>query len=500
MHSPGARRAPTLVRFWDTCFAPSLWLLSRFSRLEQSRWPIAWVIGLFLVQAVPATIIRASNLEEGRILAMARGAVEDGHWLAPFVYGERFVERPALLSWITALFGELTGGVTLWCLRIPHLCAFLAGALLIYSLLRTTVGKSAAIFGALSWISMPLVAPKFINSEPDVVLATLLFAAFFVWWIGTDKNNMTPARWLGAGVLLALAGLTKGPQPLAYFSLGVGAYILIKQRDQIWGFMLANGLAGLVVGGWYVAVHQPGDMALWQEHSRLSDTIGWPETFRDHVDFIKSLVIEFLPGTILFGPAAMIAFRSRQSPRHDLMLAAVLYSSLCTLVLIFWPGGVAARYAMPATMTVAVAGGLMFEAWRDSHPKVIASALFVTYLIFGGLLLRGWVAMPFWPHLFKESEVAGAAISSVTRTAPQPLYVISGSTEFNMLGYVKGKIETVTLDDLSRLKTRSVAVLLVEERQALARLAPALRVMDGPDLVSHRRPYRVIQIFPDGSQ
>ena len=180
------------------------------------------------------------------------------------------------------------------------------------------------------------------------------------------------------------------------------------------------------------------------------------------------------------------------------MLAAVLYSMLCTLVLIFWPGGVAARYAMPATMTVAVAGGLMFEAWRGSHPRVIASALFVTYLIFGGLLLRGWVAMPFWPHLFKESEIAGAAISSVTRIAPQPLYVISGTTELNMVGYVKGKIETVTLNDLARLKIRSTAVLLVEERQALARLAPALRIVDGPDLASQRRLYKVIQIVPEG--
>src|SRR5437879_157181 len=91
----------TVARYWDISFRPGEWLLSRFSRLDQSHWPVTWVIGLFLVQAIPATIIRASNLEEGRILAMARGAVEDGHWLTPFVYGERFVERPVLLSWIT---------------------------------------------------------------------------------------------------------------------------------------------------------------------------------------------------------------------------------------------------------------------------------------------------------------------------------------------------------------------------------------------------------------
>lgn len=499
MDLASGRGAPALARFWDHCFAPGLWLLSRFSRLEQSRWPIAWVIGLFLVQAVPATIIRASNLEEGRILAMARGAVEDGHWLTPFIYGERFVERPVLLSWITALFGELTGGVTLWSLRIPHLCSFLAGALLIYSLLRTTVGKSAAIFGALGWISMPVVAPKFINSEPDIVLSTLLFAAFFVWWRGTDGKGMTPARWVGVSILIALAGLTKGPQPVAYFTLGVGAYILLKQRHQIVPFTLANLFAGLIIAGWYAVVYAPGDIELWRAHSRLSDTTTGLETVRDHLDFIKSLIIEFLPGTILIGPAAMIAIRSWKDPRYDLLLAAILYSVTCTLVLIFWPGGVAARYAMPATMTVAVVSGLLFEYWRPGHPKVIASALVVTYLIFAGLLVRGWVAMPFWPHLFKESQIAGAAISSVSSTVPEPLYVIGGSTELNMLGYVKGKIRAVTLDDLARLQTHSVAVLLVEERQALAQRAPELRLVDGPDLASQKRRYRVVQIFPGGS-
>jgi 4-amino-4-deoxy-L-arabinose transferase-like glycosyltransferase len=490
----------TAARYWDISFRPGEWLLSRFSRLEQSRWPILWIIGLFLVQAIPSTIIRASNLEEGRILAMARGAVEDNHWVTPFIYGERFAERPVLLSWITALFGELTGGVTLWSLRIPHLCFFLAGALLIYRLLRSTTGKSAAIFGALCWISMPVVAPKFINSEPDIVLSTLLFAAFCVWWQGTSGKGMRPGRWLIVSVLIALAGLTKGPQPVAYFTLGVGAYILLKQRNQISAFIVANLTAGLIIGGWYAIVHQSNDIELWKAHSRLSNTTAGLETIRDHLDFVTSFAVEFLPGTILIGPAIMIAVRAGRNARCDLLLAAILYSVTCTLVLVFWPGGVAVRYAMPATMTLAVVCGLMFEYWRHSHPRVIVSALVVTYLIFVALLVRGWVAMPFWPHLFKESQIAGTAISSVFQRSPEPLYVIGNSTEHNMLGYVRGSIRAVTLDDLARLQTRSMAVLLPEERQALTRQDPTLRIIDRVDLVSQRRPYKVVEILPNGSQ
>ena len=342
---------------------------------------------------------------------------------------------------------------------------------------------------------MPVVAPKFINSEPDIVLSTLLFAAFCAWWQGTIGKSMTPLRWLSIGILISLAGLTKGPQPVAYFTLGVGAYILLKQRDQIPAFIVANLSAGLIIGGWYALVYQSNDIELWKAHSRLSNTTPSLETVRDHLDFVKSLAIEFLPGTILIGPAVMIAVRTWDT-RHDLLLAAILYSVTCTLVLVFWPGGVAARYAMPATMTLAVICGLMFEYWRHSHPRVIVSALVVTYLIFGALLVRGWVAMPFWPHLFQESQIAGKAIAAALQQRSGPLYVVGNSTEHNMLVYVRGPISAVTLDDLAALNTSAIAVLLPEEARDLAQKKPGLRLVNGADIISQRRPYRIVEIQP----
>jgi len=300
--------------------------------------------------------------------------------------------------------------------------------------------------------------------------------------------------WLSIGILIALAGLTKGPQPVAYFTLGVGAYVLLKQRNQIPAFIAANLFAGLMIGGWYAMVYQPNDIELWKAHSRLSNTTTGLATVRDHLDFVKSLAIELLPGTILLGPAIMIAVRTRDN-RHDLLLAAILYSATCTLVLVFWPGGVAARYAMPATMALAVVCGLMFQNWRHSHPRVIVSALVVTYLIFGGLLVRGWVAMPFWPHLLQGSKMAGKILTTALEQKSGPLYVVGSSTEHNMLVYVRGPIRAVTLDDLAALNTSAIAVLLPEEERVLAQKKPGLRLVGVTDIVSQKTPYRVVEII-----
>lgn len=499
MHEQGRLRriAAYLVHH---SFRPGRWLLGRFSRLDQTQRPLLWVIGLFLVQAIPAAIIRASNLEEGRIVAIARGAMQDGHWLTPYIYGERFAERPVLLSWISAVFGGVTGDVTLWSLRIPHLAIFLGGALLIYNLLRSNTGKSAAIFGVLCWLSMPMVAAKFTNAEPDIVMSTLLFAAFVVWWQGTISQRITLTRWLGIGLLLGLAGLTKGPQPVAYFTVGVGAYLLVKrQRHQIPAFIAANALAALIIGGWYAVVHQPGDVDYWMVHSRLLTTSGF-QLVRDHLDFVVSMLAEVLPATIVIGPAIIILLRRWKNSEPDLMLAAMLYALGCTLVLVIWPGGVAARYAMPATPTLAVVCGLMFEHCRQNYTKVIAATLTVSCLITGALLIRNWVVMPFWPHLFQESRIAGKAIAAALQRTPGPLYILTQSSEYNMLVYVRGPIREVTLGDLARLKTPALAVLLPAEEAALAQQNPTIRLVDRAQIVSQRRSYRIVEIEPSESR
>ena len=216
---------------------------------------------------------------------MAR--VEDGHWLAPHLYGIRFIERPVLLSWMAAAIGKLSGGVTVWSARIPHLLFLLAGGLMVFNLVRLHTRKAPAVFGALCWFACPMVAQKFVTAEPDVTMSVLLFGGFFLWWKGVTAGHVSMWRWLSIGIVLAAAGLTKGPQPLAYFALGVGAYLLVKRRwRDIPGFILANLVAGLAVASWYWAVMIPGDVKGWMNHSRLNDAMTATQWIRDHLDFV----------------------------------------------------------------------------------------------------------------------------------------------------------------------------------------------------------------------
>ena len=53
----------------------------------------------------------------------------------------------------------------------------------------------------------------------------LSFAALVVWWDGEARGRVTTGRWLACGGLLAALALTKGPQPVGFFALGVGGSI-----------------------------------------------------------------------------------------------------------------------------------------------------------------------------------------------------------------------------------------------------------------------------------
>jgi 4-amino-4-deoxy-L-arabinose transferase-like glycosyltransferase len=473
------------------------WFLAQVARLRAMHVPgWLWVVLLWAVFAFPAVGLRGVHYEEGTVIGLARGAVEDGHWLAPHLYGVRFVERPVLLSWIAGGLGSLFGGVGVWSARLPHLVFLLAGGLMVFNLVRPLTRTPPAVFGALCWFACSMVGQKFITAEPDVTLSVLLFAAFVVWWNGEQHGRVTLARWIAAGLLLGAAGLVKGPQPIAYFTLGVGAYLLLKRRwRDLPGFILGNAIGAAIVGAWYVAVLQPGDVAHWRSHSRLADGMDASHWLRDHADFVVSLFVEWLPGSLLLGPAIVALWRREDLRDNGLLFAAVLYAGVGTLVLLVWPGGVATRYAMPANLALAVLGGVLFDRWWSSRPWLIGTGNTVVIAISGYLVLLGWVAMPLFPDAFRQTRIAALQIEAVRVLRPGPLYVSSGASNPNVLAGVAAPVRVLPLASIVKLPGPVMALLTPAEIATLAASAPTLR------LVQHAVPRdksdaRVVELLP----
>jgi 4-amino-4-deoxy-L-arabinose transferase-like glycosyltransferase len=431
--------------------------------------PVAAIVAAWAVLAVPLVFFRGFNSDEGLAVSIARTAIEDGDWLVPHAFNVRVIERPTLLSWIIAAISEPFGQVSQITARLPIALFLLAGCLLIYFLLRKVgAGVAAALFGTALFLACPLVMRAYVMITADMPLAVLLFLAFVLWWSGCEKGAIGVGRWLAIGLVLAIAGLLKGPQPIAYFALGVGVFVLASRSwRQLPGLILAGLICAIPLALWYAAIYRPGDEGSWAAFMRVRPNLIFSRPLQASV----RLLGETLPAA-LAAAAYLIArgFRGRDVAPPGLVAALACYAFIASLFILFWPGGSAPRYYFPMVPALCVFGGLAYEALAARRPQIVAPLLLIT----AGLLVYvlGYsVASPLLPMRFRPTELEAARIAELVQASPGPIYR-TGDTALNVLPYVPGRILNASLDQLGTVSGPAWMVLPADEAEAMLARRP----------------------------
>jgi 4-amino-4-deoxy-L-arabinose transferase-like glycosyltransferase len=445
---------------------PLVWLTR--SRLS----PYAWIVIFWAVLTLPAIFLTGAHSDEGMTLGLARGAFEGGHWLAPDLYGYRIVSRPALVSWLLGALGLVTGEFDLWIGRLPAVLALLAAAMLVYWFTRRVVGGLGAAFAVGCFLLAPMIIQKLVTAENDGIVSFLLFAAFVLWWVGSAQGGPSFGRWLLIGIVLAVAGLVKGPQPLGFFFIGVGLYQVVRGKWREFAAMAATGLVpAAVVGAWYWLVHEPGDLAAWEGQLRPA-TVGLGPYFLNLLYLAGHLVIELLPGLMLAVPLAVDLWRRRIEANRELVLALVSYAGSCAAIFFFWPG-VSTRYAMPAVPAIAVLAGIAYHHFLARLPRLVL----VAQIAAGGLLLYmlilNWLVMPLFPGAFSFAAGEAAPITDAILERPAPVYVVPFAVSRDILYYLP-EPHLASVEELARAKPPFWAILTPAEEEQLKAARPDL--------------------------
>ena len=343
-----------------------------------TRWnPLALIIIAWAALTMPLVFFRGYNSDEGLAVSIARTALEDGEWVVPHMFNLRWIERPTLLSWIIAAISAPFGGVSQITARLLIVLFLLFGCLLIYLLLRKVAASvPAAVLGVALFLACPLVIRSYTMITADLPLAVLLFFAFFLWWGGCEKGSISFGRWLAVGVVLALAGLLKGPQPIAYFALGIGLYVLgTRSWRQIPGLVMAGLICAIPLAAWYAAIYVPGDEETWAGFMRIHP---WALFSGPLVASVRTLT-ETLPAA-LAAAAFLIAqaFRGKRLVRPGFVGALACFAFVAPLFILFWPGGSTPRYYLPMVLPLCVFGGLGYDLLGARRPDVVAPILLLT--------------------------------------------------------------------------------------------------------------------------
>jgi 4-amino-4-deoxy-L-arabinose transferase-like glycosyltransferase len=409
------------------------------------------IIVIWACAVLPNLPLRAFIYEEGTNAEIARDILARGDFLQPSVYGIRWHEKPSLLSWLIAGFATITGGVNEWSARLPALLSVLITALMVQAVTRRYAGLSASLFAALALIFCPLLLQKLTVAEPDTLVMALSFAALVLWWNGMAAGRLTVLHWIGSGLLLSALAMAKGPQPAAFFGLGVFAYLLIERRFRdLPGFVLCMIMPAAAVAAWGAAVYRPGDEASWIAYARLN---GWPPFFSyitRSIHDIGSLFLELLPASVLIpfipwpwrrsGPAAGVA---------PVVAPMILYSAVCTAILVWWPG-FNTRYAMPIAPSLAVLAGIAWDRLELTRYAIMRRATTtILCLLVSYQLVLSIVAVPLLYNRFGENRLAGKAIEQAILTEPAPAYCLRLDT--NIFFYVHVPLRCLDLQGMAAL-------------------------------------------------
>jgi len=435
-----------------------------------ARWPpVALIVAAWALPTLPLVFFRGYNSDEGLAVSLARTALEDGEWLVPHMFNARWIERPELLSWIIAAISLPFGSVSQITARLPIVLFVLFGCLLIYWLLRRVAASvPAALLGAALFLACPLVIRSYVMITADLPLAVLLFCAFVIWWDGHEQGSIKFGRWLAIGAVLALAGLLKGPQPIAYFALGIGLYTLATRSwREIPGLVMAGLICAIPLAAWYAIIYTPGDEENWAEFMRMrpANVLSGPivSTYRT--------LTETVPAA-LAAAAFLIAqaLRGRSLVRPGFVGALACYAFTAAIVVLFWPGGSLPRYFFPAILPLCVFGGLGYDLLGVRRPEIVALILLVT----GALLVYSLIyaaLSPVLPWRYRQAQIEAARITEQVQTAPATIYRTAGNA-LNELPYVPGRILDASPEVLAAMPGPAWMVVSPDLAQTLVARRP----------------------------
>ncbi len=414
---------------------------------------------------MPPALSHGYHYVEGLTVNIAQSALDDGNWLTPYIYNLRWIERPTLLSWIIAAISLPFGHVSPFIARIPIVLSLLTGTFLVWRALRHVASAGARMFGALSFLACPVVMRYYVTSVADLPLAVILFGAFLVWWSSYATERISLGRWIGIGCLLAVAALLKGPQPVAYFMLGLLTFVALTSTWwQIPGLVLAGSLAAVPTVLWCAHVFVPGDQNEWFRYTRLSSSgIAWPRPFANAVDFF----FESFPAAFLAVPLLLTRANSiRKTVPHDFILALSCYAFACTFVILFWPAEVNPRYILPMVLPLCVLGGIAFDALSERWPAVVASGISIVVGLLGYATVHSVNDALLTPS-YIHSKILGAQITELVKNAPAPVYRTNWSLGLNELPYVPYRVTTIGPNAISTIAKPAWIVVPVADAPAI---------------------------------
>lgn len=397
---------------------------SEAAHARAARWPLVLVMAVSLF--IGFWRLGALNFfdpDDGLYVEVAREMLETGDWITPHFNGLRYLEKPPLFYWVTALALRLFG-VTEFAGRLGMAVPAIGLVALTYALGRRLFGLRAGLYAGIALATSAgfFFYPRKVAT--DILFCFLLALALygFILLYTEDDSSGSRGFWFLYGGM-GLAVLTKGLIGLAFPVAIIGAYALVT-RDRGFAPRLRLARGTLVVLGlavpWHFLVAWRNPEFLWfyfvdNQLLRFLDRRGFVE---DAVGltapaFLAVTLLWFFPWS-LFLPAAVgpRALRGLAGPsRRGRLGWLVPIWAVAVLAFFSLSPGSLEYYGLPALPALA----LLVGAWWSGIVPESAPArrALGRCLAIGAVGAAGFVALVWWVRPLFSPENVFAALAQI---------------------------------------------------------------------------------------
>jgi 4-amino-4-deoxy-L-arabinose transferase-like glycosyltransferase len=360
------------------------------------RWWAEKEFWLVVVSLLAVMMVRISDVplrgEEPRRAEVVVEMRYFGDWVVPRQYGDPFLSRPPLHSWMLAASESLFHSRDRWVLRLPSVIAVLLTSILLYGYGRQFLGRVGATTAALAYPTCGEVLIQSQLAETEPVFVLFLAGSLLLWHWGYIAKWRSAAMWSAAYGFSALAGLCKGGlQPQVYLLGTIGLYLLWRRNLRAlfsWGHLVGLLVAAAIVAAWAVPC---ADKVGWVTTKKIwmSDTMtrfgGWPlDEFLVHFVRIPAEVLgSLLPWGLLGGAFLIPAFRRTVFTGPDCVRFCG-FAFLVAAPTIWLPPGAQTRYLVPLYPCLGVLYGAVVDWVVQAR---VADTIWQRFLVFWAVAL-----------------------------------------------------------------------------------------------------------------
>lgn len=323
------------------------------------------------------------NIMEARNFITAREMIEKGNWLVPSMNGELRLAKPPLPTWITALSGICFGMENLSMLRFP---AGIMGSLLVLFMYRFTMSlngdNNKALINSLILSTSFYVLYMSRTGTWDIYCHSFMLGAIWLLHKAWNKTSKSYNLFIGAGILLGLSFLSKGP--VAFFALLIPfliAYCWIYDGKiilQKWQPLLLSVMIFAAISFWwpiYISIAHAPEAALVAKLESGSWMNRHIRPFYYYWNFpIQSGIWTLVIFTCLIFPYALKNFKAKKEYKFALIW------TLSSVVLLSLIPEKKDRYLLPVLIPSALLAGQFFQhlilVFKNNNSNKIDRVLF----------------------------------------------------------------------------------------------------------------------------